>query len=87
MPFIAYGEISNWEDIKNYLNSNRFAYVIWERIDAIKCDRWEDTNINDLQDTTEGLLFGDKAELKWKKRDNGFHLTIISDEDESTKAI
>jgi len=84
MPFIATVKIKNWDELEDYLHPNRFAYIIWERIDEIKFDRWKNVDKEILQNTVEGIIFGENAELRWKKRENGFHIMIISDEDQST---
>lgn len=84
MPFIACKNITNWTELDEYINPTRFSYAILEKIAEIKFEKWDDKKITDLNATIEGILFGAKAELKWKKKGDGFHIVIISDEDQST---
>lgn len=61
-----------------YINENRFEYLIVEKVDEIKFERFGKTT--NYMDWDKGRLFGKQAELKWEKNHRGeFHIVIISD--------
>lgn len=83
MPFVAYQkDLQQWPDLASFIDQKRFRYAILEKVDAIKFLQLNDDTIatHDFQEYNEGLLFGLKTELRWRKRRSGLHLVIISDE-------
>lgn len=67
------------KDDNDYINDERFRYVILERVDEIRFEKFGQTT--DYASWDKGRLFGEEAEFKWHKRNGAFHLVVITDED------
>ncbi|MDR4497180.1 MAG: hypothetical protein MRK02_04535 [Candidatus Scalindua sp.] len=69
--------LTSIDSLKEYIRDDKFDYAILEKIDEIVFEKFSDKFT--LDEWNKGRLFGEKAELKWVKRNGTYHVVLITD--------